>query len=550
MPTTPNGAPYPTGASANDIPGDLQALAEWTDEALGSAGGSGRGYSVPAGSLDTWKAARDNAAAELVEIAVFGDSTTYGSCFDAPGTHGVYSWTQKLRALLADAGLPDGGRGVVSINDNADINPDGYNGIFANTGFAGGSNQGPLLTDTPQSATNGNVITFKGKGTAIRLLYGIQGTSGGFSYAVDGGAAVNVEPVAPVSGFGGDALIVSGLTEGDHTVAVTNLGGKLLDGPPIQLDQGNGAGSIPAGTYYWRATIVTGSGETLPGPAFGPITMDGSHGRYFFMGDMSGYSQIKLYRSTNSTTGFKLVNTSTAVFNMQILEGSATSTTDAPTVSTAGRDTAKKFVSVTAQFLRATGIVVNKYGVSGITTGTYFAPTTGVPGGSWQSQLALGQVPDLVSAESVSIPYSWAQPEGAHPKYPRVRLAICALGINDQQSCANLTDAKAAVVGLQNNLASFIRQARSAGADPLIVIPHYNIAQGGDQYGGMFQAAHRAIADAYSCAMVDFNEALGPVGEYAANGVHAAVHANVVAYDLEAQFLWDNALSKGLVAML
>lgn len=36
MPTTTNGAPYPSPSDPNNIPGDLQAIAEWADSALGT----------------------------------------------------------------------------------------------------------------------------------------------------------------------------------------------------------------------------------------------------------------------------------------------------------------------------------------------------------------------------------------------------------------------------------------------------------------------------------------------------------------------------------
>ena len=50
MPTTPRGAPYPSLASANDPPRDLQLLAEWADaqlETLDDATFKRRGFTLP-----------------------------------------------------------------------------------------------------------------------------------------------------------------------------------------------------------------------------------------------------------------------------------------------------------------------------------------------------------------------------------------------------------------------------------------------------------------------------------------------------------------------
>lgn len=528
----------------------------------GSAALSGRGYDVPPGSLDVWKAARANATNELVEIVIFGDSTTSGSCFDPPAnSNSIYSWTQRLRARIASAGFLNGGRGVVSANEIAPgMNPDGITAISAITGFGSNDNNGPLLTDSLKSVAGGDSVTIQGKGTAIRLHYFKGSGAGGFTYAVDGGAAVTVE--AGGSSFSGDSILVaSGLADATHSIVITNLGGQLWTPPTIQLGStgafGSGAnanmGDNPT-TYDYVVTAVTAAGETVASASVTKqqgftggnrvslsvaVTNNGAQsynvyrrisgsGAYAFLANMAPTG------GAGATTGFSTyVDTGAVAPNAGV---------NPPIVSTAGRNATNAVVQVVPAFFRATGVVVNKAGISGISSGSFFNPANPLLG-NYPAQLLLGLTPGVPAGGQQ---YGWVQPEGAHPRFARCRLAIFALGINDMQGAyaSGQTAITAAAATLRDNIAVFVRMARSAGADPLIVIPHYNIAQGNHNYAGEFFAASQSTAAAMSVPWVDFNEALGPASGWDAKGVAQTVHTSQAAYNLEADFLWDNVLSK------
>lgn len=189
--------------------------------------------------------------------------------------------------------------------------------------------------------------------------------------------------------------------------------------------------------------------------------------------------------------------------------------------------------SVVAEFLRSTGIVYHKQAISGISYGSYFS-TDNSGNGNYQAQLALGLTPG--TATSVN-GLGWGSPIATRPNYRHPSLAICALSINDQQGASSIDTAS-----VERGVELFIRMTRAAGADPLVVIPHLDYASGAHLYSGPIKRALLAVAMSHQCAVVDFNEALGPINS---SGLQAgAPHLSQTASDREADFIWTQALAR------
>lgn len=206
--------------------------------------------------------------------------------------------------------------------------------------------------------------------------------------------------------------------------------------------------------------------------------------------------------------------------------------------------------SVVAEFLKTSGIVYQKQAISGIATNSFFGRANTTLG-NYAAQLALGLTPGTSGSANS---YGWGMPAGAKPQYRNPSLAICALGVNNLQGLSittegaptsgELTAAAQAVQGVVDDIGNFVRLARAAGADPLVVVPHFDMAAHGHTWGGEFSQAVWATGVAHGCAVVDFNQAIRPVSTMEARGLGTpSVHADYRAYDAEATFLWNNALS-------
>ncbi len=501
-----------------------------------------RGVTIPAGSLDVWKAARNASATESAEIVCIGDSTT--SC-ESTGTGG---WVVKLRALSIAAGYTDGGRGTAPVlYDTAAMSGENLAMLVSNTGFGEPDSFDPFQSGL--STTIGNVITVQGKGTAFRLTYGKRTTSGRFSYAVDGGAAVTVD-AEPPSGTSADVLAVTGLAEGTHQVVITNLGGGPVLPVPISSIGNTGAGQ-PTGfasgtTVYYVSTVVTPSGETVASAvvsitvAVGVATTSGT----WFHPVTSTLTSFRLYRSTTGAAGsFGLI------YTVAKSASSATSWSDdntvaagvaPPSTSTAGNNTARNRTAVATEFFRsAAGLVFQQNGGSGATFENFFS--LAINSAEYRTQLLMGLRPGITGSANGT---GWGMPEGSHPTNRKIRLAICVLGVNNQQGAVGTAESIGSLI--EQQLALFCRMARAAGADPLVVIPHLNYATQTQTYGGTVRRAIKSTAVAHNCATVDFNEALGPINVGAALWSQGP-HINQAGYDAEATFLWNNCLSLPLL---
>lgn len=209
--------------------------------------------------------------------------------------------------------------------------------------------------------------------------------------------------------------------------------------------------------------------------------------------------------------------------------------------------------SVVAEFMKTKGIVYHKHAISGISTSSFLSRGAGTSLGDYAAQLALGLTPGIASAPA-AVPYGWGSPVAARPAYRNPSLAICALGINNMQGLSLATEgapttseqatAAAMVQSVEDDIANFVRLARAAGADPLVVVPHLEMASHGHTWAGEFIRAIWSTGVSHGCAVVDFNTALRPLSTMAARNLGTpAVHADYRAYDAEATFLWNNALS-------
>lgn len=508
-----------------------------------------RGAYVPKGSLDVWRSVRSLSASQLIEIVVFGDSTSSGSTTDP--VKAEYSWTQKLRALFAAAGYTDGGRGLVyaDSNDTTPLNGDPLTTIVSQTGFNAGAVAFSIRPGSITSTTAADAITLQGVCTAIRIQYSrIAGTTGSFSYAVDGGSPVTVTTGGIASEVGGNVVQVSGLTLGTHTVTIVNLGGGISFPPPAGTTTLT-TGTLAAGTYDYKVTRVPtgGTGETL-GTATTPITLGGAAG-VTITSAHNGSGTFKYYRRTNSTGSYLLVGTlvntaGAGGFDNFTDDGSATPGAAAPSTDTSN-DPATKTVSFNVDFVKSVGIVVHKDATSGASTSTYFQlpnPSLGSFGAELSLGLVLGTNGEATAWQGTS--------RATSPPARNVKLAVCALGVNDLQGISlassggptNTEQANAdrAAALMVNNVTNFVRLCRAGSIDPLIVVPHFDLAQNGYTWGGQFAAALHGVARGLNCAVVDFNEAIRPISTMVARGLGApAVHSTAATYDAEAQLVFD-----------
>jgi hypothetical protein len=100
------------------------------------------------------------------------------------------------------------------------------------------------------------------------------------------------------------------------------------------------------------------------------------------------------------------------------------------------------------------------------------------------------------------------------------------------------------IQAVEDNIGNFVRLARAAGADPLVVVPHFDMASHAHTWAGEFTRAVWSTGVSHGCAVIDFNTAIRPISTLAARGFGTPnVHSDARTYDAEATFLWQNALS-------
>lgn len=189
---------------------------------LGSqtVGAVGNGFAAPAGWGANWRAARAAAATTRTEVAIFGDSTTWGS-------QANYSWVQRLRDLSVAAGYADGGKGVFGqgegtlVYDSPEVN--GISGANGWTWVQDAAITDLIAGEGISSVTSGEAVTVQGRVVGsngeLRIWYVLR-AAGSFTVTIDGGAA---NTVTTTSGSQAPAMArFTGLAAGTHTAVITN----------------------------------------------------------------------------------------------------------------------------------------------------------------------------------------------------------------------------------------------------------------------------------------------------------------------------------------
>lgn len=418
----------------------------------------GKGFCVPAGSLDTALTDLALHGSKLVEWVGFGDSLMNGQVNGG----NVYSWwANRVRErLVTGLGITDGGRGynwtgaATSGIDNFGTEP---TPVSAVTGFAANDLFG--IAGMAISATANDAITFKAVGTRCRLWWSRFSQGGRFSYTVNGGAAVTVNsgyndapqiPAASGQSWSPDNSVLltsaDGLTSGTNTIVVTNLGGALTTAP-VMTAVNNATGTLPAATYYYVATTVTSNGETTPGNAMSRVTSANQGNNTVFAIGQGGLT-VRIYRSTTGAAGsYQLIGSTTGNSNGVwgfTDNGSATPGAAPPTVDTSGLDNLNKTVHVTVEPINATGLVLHNQGVSGTDTYTLFdvnaqdnnIPALALMGLQWGTG-ANGLAQYLPSEQLPSANNSGTDTPLVRSKARKPSLVVFAFGTNDIQHADN-----------------------------------------------------------------------------------------------------------------
>lgn len=206
---------------------------------------------------------------------------------------------------------------------------------------------------------------------------------------------------------------------------------------------------------------------------------------------------------------------------------------------------------IDVELMNATGIVLHKHACPGAQVGS-FVSFPQDDGNNSGLRIALGAVNTSAAALQAT--------EGTHPTARKVRLAVWTLGVNDltQVGAQNVItvadkDTPANTRTIAREASTFARStelfasiARAVGADPVIVIPHWNVSASVNQSRYLLVEALTSIAMAHSCALWDANEALGgPLGNWSTSYYQVGnVHLNAAGYDrLGAQFAQDILLA-------
>lgn len=450
------------------------------------AGERGEGYSIPKGSLDIWKAARDASAATRCEVCGFGDSLMFG---DGASPH--YSFVKRLRERSTGAGFVDGGNGWAGyywLDQTTGYERFGSEPaqIAAITGFGGGN---PLYAlPGPTSVAAGDSVTFNCVGDHARLWW-MRFTQGGqFSYQVNAQAPVTVaadavsSPPRPVANIAGnisspDMIMLGpadGMTSGTNTITVVNIGGVPAVVPTLSMTgtAQTGAGNVPVGTYYYKATMVTGggAGETTPSAAIGPVTVSGSAQAVNVSLSGTGWQgSYRLYRATSSGGPYGLVGAIQTVGSDNanfpgLTDNTATPGAAPPSSNTAGLNPKYLQVSVGLDQLKSAGIVWHNHGLEGEQTvgmgdvldhgNNAFTVAalglqwgTGTPAGGVLNGVPVGTASELLTTPDVLGKDSPIARTAAR----KIKLCIIAFGTNDIER-ADLADATTAPTAIDGGV--------------------------------------------------------------------------------------------------
>lgn len=215
------------------------------------------------------------------------------------------------------------------------------------------------------------------------------------------------------------------------------------------------------------------------------------------------------------------------------LSGSGTHTITF-TVTTSGQ------IDFTVDWLNTAGIVWHKQGIPGKQVTQIWPNLNQVPFMAASFGLGIGE--NINGTGALSVPYGMTK---TGPRSPS--LAIFHMGINDQQGISSQATALNFVQTVEAGIGVFAQMCKQAQCDGLVCIPHLVYATNYLAYGGNVRRAISQTAVAYGLAVADLELPVTPVSNAATYGGAAAgnaPHLNQAGYDAQAQFLWDNVLSK------
>jgi lysophospholipase L1-like esterase len=223
---------------------------------------------VPPGWGKRWFASRDAAGSSLARIVTVGGSATAGFYASNPRTK---SWPGVIASTLQGM-YGDGGSGFQStalspaILSGSDATAlaawQAVGAVVGQTGTwtQGGSFYGPgghyLFTDV-----TGSTLTFKPRGTTVRIYTVVGGTRPAMLYSIDGGADVSVAQPSGTAAI--QVTTITGLSDIEHTVqikagttstgqylSVCGVGGERSSGVLVHNLAVAGATSARYGTSY------------------------------------------------------------------------------------------------------------------------------------------------------------------------------------------------------------------------------------------------------------------------------------------------------------
>lgn len=479
----------------------------------------GPGIVVPAGSLDRFYAARDAAAQQLVEIVVFGNSTLFGETTSGP----FYSPVQRIREDFDADGYADGGHG--NLNGAGDVTSAG-DSLAIVAGFAGSDTQ-ILPGESGFSTAGGDEETFTRLGRFLVLWYGRFNTGGRFSYEIDGGGEIIVDPPMQTAGgtynFVHTGVIDTG-SDGSHTITVRNKGGRLVTAPTNTASTSNGTGSggtLAPGTYEYAAALQTSDGKIGP---LGPIkTVTIAAGQVFTF--VLSASPANLGTTTNIYRRLKGVGNFQLVGSVATNANGAYSFTD--TGAAAGIDYAQSpdpvlnpamaRVNVATIMVKSAGIVLHNFSARGSNSNMAADP--------FNLALALGLDLDPPHNTTAAINRALdATPGALHPV-----LAIFGHGINDQQQ-GQSPDI------LHANTVTGIQTARHVNVDAMVLIPGLEAALN-SQNAPQYRAALQAAADDEAAARVDIGMG-GALPTLTAGSTNNNPHLSIAQYQTQGDYIY------------
>lgn len=485
------------------------------------------GVYISPGALDRWFAARNAAASRLSEVTMYGDSTWFGQTgASAP----YYSPLQRIRERLIAAGYTDGGHGNLNGADDVTSAAD----TVALVGFAVPSDIYVLPGESNLSATGGDSMTFTRSGRYLTLLYARANNGGRFTYEIDGGGEIPVDPAYPTSSvytFAHTPVIDMG-TDSTHTIVVRNKGGRIVTVPNYTGGAATGSGTggtLTAGTYDYAAAFVSPDGKIGP---LGPtrtvtISTGQTYGLILAAQLEHAGTTTNLYRRPTGAGNFQLVG-SAATSN-----GSPYSITDSGAAGTTAyaQDAGPVLnsnmprVNVATIVTRAAGIVLHNFAARGAGSSIEATPYN----------LAVGLGLDMDPDTSVAgINRALDITSGArHPS-----LVILTAGINDQQHSSGDNSAT-----VHDNTVIGIRAARRVGADALVTIPALEAATNSTN-SPLYRAALKAAAQEEGAAWVDIGLG-GALPTVTAGSTSNNPHLSQAQYQTQGDFIWDQVL--GLV---